>query len=1811
MSDFSKDYIADIIDEIALEGLDGITLEALWVRLSERPRFMFKPTDKQVKKYLWIIVSKLPNVEFFTLPEARPNLFTFNRLEHIDSNGNFYEPEDFPPCIYPHCPIEDKGIMGSCSTYKERENVSQIVRKESYETVERRGNHLIIVANQNTRTRAICSMDFNPLTELGVIQYCILERIGRSRYQGEVTQGKRGLQVVTDDPKMLYYFRKLLVKNKLVTKQVPYRTVNPNSKPSDWKMKSTGEERNVRVVMLINSNLSKDDDEDEDDEEEIEYTLSKEVRDEKTKLLEAISVNTEICDDHSPTDTNCDVPSTNQGAEVPEVLLVEEKGPDLIEDVNNPGTAENSAAKSRGGTPSCMEEIEAEIIIQSSSDRPTLSLTEEMKYLDKGDTNNSLTARMLKRASLIVQSVNILKVIQDFQKIQKIINEEEESEGLKQTVDRKTVQRLLDKLEIDGLVRIIKVNLKGHGKEKNMVFICHPTVNENHSEIQSAIEQAKMKLPIVSAHHTKKSILKKIQDKRLKQPTYKHDVRAGRKYGYKPKFIRMRIFHMYMYYLIYGYEGSCDIDQSCKNDILKQLELDDSLLEEMSTVYRNEIDWKMFLPPLPTHAGIRNSMTGQSVVVESVNTKKELLASLHPKTVEEAKSCDVGYLPGDHLGAAGLDSDMFVHLKRNWYWTGKCKSDDSIHRSMYPTVIKELYNKSLKRRKVQEPTPPSTVSQPPSPQPTEKLKKAKSVVTQSHFKLASTARKSKAISKKKTRIVKQRKTRYARKPYYDQIDKDALSRMVKLRVDWSPIEDNLLLICKVASLYLSPDKRRHVAKNFCAVREVLHSTYPGAIEKLDALLKSQGEGPKGYQQEYDKIFVNLIHTLFKKLKNINNSDNTNIDVSIPGSLAEFHSKYQVVVPRTLTLRYGSFQEVHKTTDILASVVNSVIHIEMQVEFPDQLIVLDPRLSETEESYKLIMKRFREMLSIIKDARQKEKKTLLSEDEFDEDEDEDKTIPPEEESEPYFEQFNLKNKVGVANTASRLALYLMRDEPLEQLDQSLQHAHDYFVLNPCKVTAQMDKTEVENTIFFKENKMKILSDIKRLYTFPGNEVEIGRIIDSLKTDFPEELIVSLLKYLESKGDLGATFKNIKVKFGESKEIVELLSRLVDEQYILKTGVIKVRYVHPKFCKPWLVKSFHLLRHNRENMETFNTNSTYTISFINSDKKKRKAKTETAVDANQSSSIVSEEIKKDEPLAKKIKPNEISSNNMEIDSVDLSNKEDGLVDESCSAVQNVENKRKHEGDDSNSEALPNKIVKLSESLECAPAEKIDFEESKTGSSAANEGNISSINSELAVSDTLPQLPESTTDLDKFNIESIPCAVDTNENEAIPISDPPVSNISCQSPKLASNLESDHCSVETKENSESSSTSDSPVSDISSQSPESLSNLESAPCNVGTKENSGSSSTSDIPILKNSSQLPESISNLQSNLCIVENKENSESSSTSDSPISNSPQSPELVSDLKIFNTGAVENKEPLSDLEKPSMGSNSCATENQENNVTSSTPQSSVSNNLLQLPKPIFNLETFDMECNSGKVGTTVDSESSSTSQLPVSNKLLQLPEPIFNLEKFGVDSISNSVVTTSQTAVSNNSSQSPERTSNTENTEEALEENSRVIMKATRKKWVSMSNENFSQLTKFDASDVKNVNIVTRPWIKVDGNLNRRVLDRMLGSVLGHCLTCPGITVQKLQERFTPALQPVHTFELVEILQRIGCVKLFTMKRSWKCTLFSKRATVSKEPSTGLENPADMLIDTDPLAISKLGYFIGDKNYTIDYLDALTDSKVGY
>ena len=58
-----------------------------------------------------------------------------------------------------------------------------------------------------------------------------------------------------------------------------------------------------------------------------------------------------------------------------------------------------------------------------------------------------------------------------------MINDEEEQEGHKYTIDRKSVMRILDKLMKDGHVRIMKVKLTGHGREKILHFIVHPSVD--------------------------------------------------------------------------------------------------------------------------------------------------------------------------------------------------------------------------------------------------------------------------------------------------------------------------------------------------------------------------------------------------------------------------------------------------------------------------------------------------------------------------------------------------------------------------------------------------------------------------------------------------------------------------------------------------------------------------------------------------------------------------------------------------------------------------------------------------------------------------------------------------------------------------------------------------------------------------------------------------------------------------------------------------------------------------------------------------------------------------------------------------------------------------------------------------------------------------------------------------------------------------------------------------------------------------------------------------------------------------------------
>ncbi|XP_076652647.1 general transcription factor 3C polypeptide 1 [Halictus rubicundus] len=215
-----------VIDEVALEGLDGITLQALWLRLEQRLHNP-SPIPKPLMAQVWSICIGVTEFSFYELETAREALVIFDRYEYVDPDlGTILEPENVPPDIYPHCPIYNaaKGIKGSCSSFFTRKDITDSVRLLTVDDATKMyGNKLVIVASQSARNYALMGDDVTPLIDLNVIQYCFLERVGRSRYHGEVTQGKLSLSALREDPKSLFYHRKLLLRHKLITKQIHHQ----------------------------------------------------------------------------------------------------------------------------------------------------------------------------------------------------------------------------------------------------------------------------------------------------------------------------------------------------------------------------------------------------------------------------------------------------------------------------------------------------------------------------------------------------------------------------------------------------------------------------------------------------------------------------------------------------------------------------------------------------------------------------------------------------------------------------------------------------------------------------------------------------------------------------------------------------------------------------------------------------------------------------------------------------------------------------------------------------------------------------------------------------------------------------------------------------------------------------------------------------------------------------------------------------------------------------------------------------------------------------------------------------------------------------------------------------------------------------------------------------------------------------------------------------------------------------------------------------------------------------------------------------
>ncbi|CAB3378380.1 Hypothetical predicted protein [Cloeon dipterum] len=216
-------YMAVLMEEIALEGLDGITLQALWVRLENRKAAPMM-VDEPMREFLWRKIQTLKNVQFFKLQEPRPDMHLpkLDLKEPLDAEETLNAIMQQMNALYPFSIVDLENIRGSCSTFKTRRRLerSDLDLLTLIQCNEKYGSSLVIVASQEQRVKALFGshLVWNDMT---IQPYCMLECIGRGRHFGVYSYGSGSLQErMKSDPRTMFYMRSKLLKRGIITKQL-------------------------------------------------------------------------------------------------------------------------------------------------------------------------------------------------------------------------------------------------------------------------------------------------------------------------------------------------------------------------------------------------------------------------------------------------------------------------------------------------------------------------------------------------------------------------------------------------------------------------------------------------------------------------------------------------------------------------------------------------------------------------------------------------------------------------------------------------------------------------------------------------------------------------------------------------------------------------------------------------------------------------------------------------------------------------------------------------------------------------------------------------------------------------------------------------------------------------------------------------------------------------------------------------------------------------------------------------------------------------------------------------------------------------------------------------------------------------------------------------------------------------------------------------------------------------------------------------------------------------------------------------------
>uniref|UniRef100_A0A8C6NYI7 Ral transcription factor IIIC subunit 1 n=1 Tax=Nothobranchius furzeri TaxID=105023 RepID=A0A8C6NYI7_NOTFU len=567
-----------VADEVALEGLDGITIPSLWIRLEDRrPKFPLK-LDDCTKGFIWSYLVSNVDFRFYELPQERENIELFDRYGLDPDTG--VEKETLSSQhrdVYPiHVIPENKdGIQGSCAFFKQRKDITKKLRSQSLtpvinleEALKMYGRKLVVVASQALRFRTLIGPESDPDLKLSSDSYCVLERVGRARWQGELQRDLHG-GLFKADARKLHYLRKSLVIHDLITMQSYVRRLHSGQRQHSvlLLLKRFHISRRSKYDLLMES-MS---------------TFLQELPSQFSTvdmLKEHLNVTepnlkrlfnymragkfVQFC--HYPLEDLCPSAGPCKNKNGSKVLVrcvkllkpyTKKSVPEEEEDEDDEDEEDYSGARKGGGVPTVGRIMERDVLYQAYdfilssgtkgvsqrdlSSRLNISLLESRitwrKLVKDGmfhqvffslcfHQNAHETYRVLKRKNLIVEAVRSSRIITGLYELQKKIIEEEQKDGLNSKCCKKTILRLVNSLSREGLVKMYTTTVIQDKITRKIDLIVHPSVQPEDESVKQIIEQIRFKISIPG---------------------------LGKRLGFQPKMQRLRAIHTFLWYLIYGH----------------------------------------------------------------------------------------------------------------------------------------------------------------------------------------------------------------------------------------------------------------------------------------------------------------------------------------------------------------------------------------------------------------------------------------------------------------------------------------------------------------------------------------------------------------------------------------------------------------------------------------------------------------------------------------------------------------------------------------------------------------------------------------------------------------------------------------------------------------------------------------------------------------------------------------------------------------------------------------------------------------------------------------------------------------------------------------------------------------------------------------------------------------------------------------------------------------------------------------------------------------------------------------------------------